>query len=233
MEPLLTTDDVAGWLRMDVVTVRRLINKGELPAYRVGGEFRFKRSDLEEYLDQQRVPVSREANARDLRKMLVDRVKKAASPSILADSFGRFTTRAKTVLTLAQSEAERLNHNYIGTEHVLLGLIDEGSGVAATVLRDLGVEGETVRKAVERVVGGGKEECQTGGEKGLTPRVKQVLELAVDEARSLGHQYIGTEHLLLGLMREGEGVGARVLRELGVEAQAVRRAVIETLQRMK
>jgi ATP-dependent Clp protease ATP-binding subunit ClpC len=163
----------------------------------------------------------------------VDRVKKAAAPTTLADSFEKFTTRAKTVLTLAQGEAERLNHNYIGTEHVLLGLIEEGSGVAATVLRDLGVEGDAVRLAVERVVGGRKEGPQTCGETGLTPRVKKVLQLAVDEARSLGHQYIGTEHLLLGLLREGDGVAARILYDLGLEVQAVRRAVVETLQRMK
>jgi excisionase family DNA binding protein len=233
MEPLLTTDDVAGWLRVDVVTVRRLINKGELPAYRVGGEFRFKRSDLEEYLDQQRVPVSREASVRDLRKLVVDRVRKAAAPSILADSFSRFTTRAKNALTIAQREAERLNHNYIGTEHVLLGLIEEGSGVAATVLRELGVERDAVQKALEPMTDGGSEPESSCEDRGLTPRVKKVLELAVEEARTLGHQYIGTEHLLLGLMREGEGMGARVLRDLGVEAQAVRRSVVETLQRMK
>ena len=124
------------------------------------------------------------------------------------------------VLTLAQEEAQRFNHNYIGTEHLLLGLVREGDGVAAKVLANLGVELSKVRSAVEFIIGRG--ERSTPGEIGLTPRAKKVIELAVDEARRLSHHYIGTEHLLLGLVREGEGIAASVLESLGVNLERVR-----------
>src|SRR6266545_801285 len=124
----------------------------------------------------------------------------------MADRFDKFTERARRVLTLAQEEALRFNHNYIGTEHLLLGLVREGEGVAAKVLANLGVELNKVRSAVEFIIGRGDRAVM--GEIGLTPRAKKVIELAVDEARRLGHHYIGTEHLLLGLVREGEGIAA-------------------------
>ena len=130
------------------------------------------------------------------------------------DSFDRFTERARKVLTLAQEEAQRFNHNYIGTEHLLLGLVAEGDGIAAKVLSNLGIELTKVRSSVEFIIGRG--ERQPMGEIGLTPRAKKVIELARDEARRLGHHYIGTEHLLLGLIREGEGIAAGVLISLGV-----------------
>ena len=142
-------------------------------------------------------------------------------------SFDRFTERARKVLTLAQEEAQRFNHNYIGTEHLLLGLVREGDGVAAKVLSNLGVELQKVRSAVEFIIGRG--ERQVSGEIGLTPRAKKVIELAVDEARRLGHHYIGTEHLLLGLIREGEGIAAGVLESLGVNLEKVRTEVIKVL----
>jgi len=132
----------------------------------------------------------------------------------MADRFDKFTERARRVLTLAQEEAQRFNHNYIGTEHLLLGLVREGDGVAAKVLSNLGVELNKVRSAVEFIIGRG--DRQSTGEIGLTPRAKKVIELAVDEARRLSHSYIGTEHLLLGLVREGEGIAAGVLESLGV-----------------
>ncbi len=125
------------------------------------------------------------------------------------DKFDKFTERARKVLSLAQEEAQRFNHNYIGTEHLLLGLVREGDGVAAKVLNNLGVELNKVRSAVEFIIGRG--DRMVLGEIGLTPRAKKVIELAVDEARRLGHHYIGTEHLLLGLVREGEGIAAGVL----------------------
>ncbi len=138
----------------------------------------------------------------------------------MADRFDKFTERARRVLTLAQEEAQRFNHNYIGTEHLLLGLVREGDGVAAKVLSNLGVELNKVRSAVEFIIGRG--DRATTGEIGLTPRAKRVIELAVDEARRLNHSYIGTEHLLLGLVREGEGIAAGVLESLGVNLERVR-----------
>src|SRR5579884_1525545 len=145
----------------------------------------------------------------------------------MADRFDKFTERARKVLTLAQEEAQRFNHNYIGTEHLLLGLVREGDGVAAKVLSNLGVELQKVRSAVEFIIGRG--ERQVSGDIGLTPRAKKVIELAVDEARRLGHHYIGTEHLLLGLIREGEGIAAGVLESLGVNLEKVRTEVIKVL----
>src|SRR5215216_4746613 len=138
----------------------------------------------------------------------------------MASQFDKFTERARKVLTLAQEEAQRFNHNYIGTEHLLLGLVREGDGVAAKVLGNLGVELNKVRSAVEFIIGRGDRTVL--GEIGLTPRAKKVIELAVDEARRLSHSYIGTEHLLLGLVREGEGIAAGVLESLGVNLERVR-----------
>jgi len=138
----------------------------------------------------------------------------------MADRFDKFTERARRVLTLAQEEAQRFNHNYIGTEHLLLGLVREGDGVAAKVLNNLGVELSKVRSAVEFIIGRG--EKSVSGEIGLTPRAKKVIELAVEEARRMNHSYIGTEHLLLGLVREGEGIAFGVLESLGVSLERVR-----------
>jgi ATP-dependent Clp protease ATP-binding subunit ClpA len=144
------------------------------------------------------------------------------------DRFDKFTERARKVLQLAQEEAERFNHNYIGTEHILLGLAREGDGVAARVLRNLGIDLHKVRSAVEFIIGRG--DRMVLGEIGLTPRAKRVIELAVDEARRLNHHYIGTEHLLLGLVREGEGIAAGVLESLGVSLEKVRAQVIGVLK---
>src|SRR3974390_977697 len=145
----------------------------------------------------------------------------------MADRFDKFTERARRVLTLAQEEAQRFNHNYIGTEHLLLGLVREGDGVAAKVLGSMGVELIRVRSAVEFIIGHGDRIVL--GEIGLTPRAKKVIELAVDEARRLNHHYIGTEHLLLGLVREGEGIAAGVLASLGVNLEKVRTHTIQVL----
>jgi len=145
----------------------------------------------------------------------------------MSSRFEKFTERARKVLTLAQEEAQRFNHNYIGTEHILLGLVQEGEGVAAKVLSNLGVALDNVRSAVEFIIGRG--ERAVSGEIGLTPRAKRVIELAVDEARRLNHNYIGTEHLLLGLLREGEGVAASVLESLGVNLDKVRAETVRIL----
>ena len=138
----------------------------------------------------------------------------------MGSRFEKFSERARRVLSLAQEEAQRFNHNYIGTEHILLGLVRETEGVAARVLSNLGVDLNKVRSAVEFIIGRGEKPTQ--GEIGLTPRAKKVVELAVDEARRMNHTYIGTEHLLIGLLREGEGVAAGVLESLGVTLDKVR-----------
>src|SRR5262245_30039124 len=139
--------------------------------------------------------------------------------------FERFTDRARRVVVLAQEEARMLNHNYIGTEHILLGLIHEGEGVAAKALESLGISLEGVRQQVEEIIGQGQQ--APSGHIPFTPRAKKVLELSLREALQLGHNYIGTEHILLGLIREGEGVAAAVLVKLGADLNRVRQQVIQ------
>jgi ATP-dependent Clp protease ATP-binding subunit ClpC len=141
--------------------------------------------------------------------------------------FERFTDRARRVVVLAQEEARMLNHNYIGTEHILLGLIHEGEGVAAKALESLGISQEAVRSQVEEIIGQGQQ--APSGHIPFTPRAKKVLELSLREALQLGHNYIGTEHILLGLLREGEGVAAQVLVKLGADLNRVRQQVIQLL----
>jgi len=138
----------------------------------------------------------------------------------MASRFEKFSERARRVLTLAQEEAQHLNHNYIGTEHILLGLVREEDGIAAKVLANLGVGLNKVRASVEFIIGCG--EKTSAGETGLTPRARRVIELAIDEARYLGHNYIGTEHLLLGLLREGEGIASGVLDSFGITLEKAR-----------
>jgi hypothetical protein len=141
--------------------------------------------------------------------------------------FERFTDRARRVVVLAQDEARRLNHNYIGTEHILLGLIHEGEGVAAKALESLGISLDAVRQQVEEIIGQGQQAHP--GHIPFTPRAKKVLELSLRESLQLGHNYIGTEHILLGLIREGDGVAAQVLVKLGADLNRVRQQVIELL----
>ncbi|WP_173917983.1 ATP-dependent protease ATP-binding subunit ClpC [Halobacillus sp. Marseille-Q1614] len=140
--------------------------------------------------------------------------------------FGRFTERAQKVLALAQEEAVRLGHNNIGTEHILLGLVSEGEGIAAKALNALGLEASKIQEEVENLIGKGEKVSQTIH---YTPRAKKVIELSMDEARKLGHSYVGTEHILLGLIREGEGVAARVLNNLGVSLNKARQQVLQLL----
>ena len=144
-----------------------------------------------------------------------------------ASMFERFTDRARRVVVLAQEEARLLNHSYIGTEHILLGLIHEGEGVAAKALESLGISLEAVRSQVEEIIGQGG--SSPSGHIPFTPRAKKVLELSLREALQLGHNYIGTEHILLGLIREGEGVAAQVLVKLGADLSRVRQQVIQLL----
>src|SRR6266487_1227054 len=205
MEHFMTSEEIAELLHVDPVTIRRLVNKGELSAYRIGADYRFAPSDLQDYLQRQHT-----------------------TPSDLVGRFDLFTKRAGHVLTLAQEEARHFQHNYIGTEHLLLGLVREGEGVASQVLSNLGIEVDQVRHAVEAIIGRG--ERIVLGELGLTPRAKKVIELAMDEARRLNHRFIGTEHLLLGLLREGEGIAAGVLASLGLHLEQVRAETLRVLR---
>ena len=141
--------------------------------------------------------------------------------------FERFTDRARRVVVLAQDEARMLNHDYIGTEHILLGLIHEGQGVAARALESLGISLEAVRQQVQEIIGQGQQ--PPPGHIPFTPRAKKVLELSLREAQELDHNYIGTEHILLGLIREGKGVAAQVLAKLGADLNRVRQQVIQLL----
>lgn len=142
--------------------------------------------------------------------------------------FERFTDRARKVMALANQEAKRFNREFLGTEHLLLGLVREGSGVAAATLKNMGVDIRKIRLEVEKAVKSGPE-LVTMGKLPQTPRVKKSIEFAIEEAKSLGHSYVGTEHQLLGLLREGDGIAAAVLKSLGLETEKVRAAVLELL----
>src|SRR4051794_40066516 len=142
--------------------------------------------------------------------------------------YERFTDRARKVMQLANQEAQRLNHEYIGTEHVLLGLVKEGSGVAANVLKNLDIDLRKIRLEIEKLVQSGPD-MVTMGKLPQTPRAKKVLEYSMEEARNLNHNYVGTEHLLLGLLREQEGVAAQVLMNLGLKLEDVREEVLNLL----
>src|SRR5213594_1236557 len=144
------------------------------------------------------------------------------------EAMNNFTPRAQQVLALARKEADRFNHNFVGTEHLLLGLIKLGQGVAVNVLQKMGLDLETVRMEVEKQVGTGPDQKMIGNIP-YTPRVKKVLALASKEAKALNHSYVGTEHLLLGLLREGEGVAAQVLRNLDVNLEKARNEILKEL----
>src|ERR1700749_2024639 len=145
------------------------------------------------------------------------------------EPMNNFTPRAQQVLALARKEADRFHHNYVGTEHLLLGLIKLGQGVAVSVLQKMGLDLETVRGEVEKQVGVGQESKTPVGSIPYTPRVKKVLALAGKEAKALNHSYVGTEHILLGLLREGEGVAARVLKSLEVDIERTRNEILKEL----
>ena len=141
--------------------------------------------------------------------------------------FEQFSDRARQAVVQAQQEARRLDHNYIGTEHLLLGLIREGDGVAAKALESLGISLDAVRQQVEEIIGRGQQTLS--GHFPFTPRAKRVLELSLREALQLGHKYIGTEHILLGLIREGEGLAAKIICDAGINLDDLRRRTLSTL----
>ncbi len=207
MEPLLTTEEVAELLRIDPVTVRRLVIRGELLAYRIAGEYRFTLAGVENFVESQRVIVSAGPNSQ----------------------FARFTERARKVLSLANEEAHQYNHGGVGPEHILLAIMSEGEGIAAKALQALlQVSADEVRKQIEALH---PAEKQPGGDGliGVTPQGKESIELAVQEARSLGHHYIGTEHMLLGLLQQEETIAGRVLRKSGVTLEETRNRVKQLL----
>src|SRR6201986_1889218 len=144
------------------------------------------------------------------------------------DMFERFTDRARKVMALANQEAQRFNHEYIGTEHILLGLVKEGTGVAANVLKNLDIDLRKIRLEVGKIVRPAPD-LVTMGRLPQTPRAKKVIEYSIEEARNLNHNYVGTEHLLLGLLREQEGVAAQVLMNLGLKLEDVREEVLNLL----
>ena len=228
MERLLTTEEVAELLRIDPVTVRRLVTRGELIAYRIAGEYRFTPAGVENFVESQRVVVS--------------------MPPGPNHPLARFTERARKVLALASEEAYRYHHDGVGTEHVLLAIMSEGEGVGARVLNRLQVQPSEVRGQIETLHPAGEQPMGDGqlgmtqqgkaslelclllkitdvSRTGMTQQGKASLELAVQEARSLGHHYLGTEHLLLGLLREEEGLGGQVLRKSGLTLEETRNLV--------
>jgi excisionase family DNA binding protein len=247
----LNLDEASYILSLDRTTVAKYLREKTLYGFQIGREWLIPEEELRAYVRRVTQGSLREepdATPREQMRGLLERMRhdllggrrreraehppKSAIPVEAAGRFDKFTQRARNVLTLAQEEARGFNHNYIGTEHLLLGLVREGEGVAAKVLTNLGVELYRARSAVEFIIGRGTQpsgEQPLSGQIGLTPRAKKVLQLAVDEARRLGHHYIGTEHLLLGLVREGEGIAAGVLESLGINLDRVRTETIRVL----
>jgi len=207
MERLMTTEEVAELLRIDAVTVRRLIGRGELTAYRIAGEYRFTPADLEKFIESQRVVVN------------------ITSKNQFGD---KFTDQARKVLSLASEEARRYNHTGVGTEHMLLALMSEGEGMASKALVQFQVQPSEVREQIETLHPAG-EQPVGDGLIGMTQQGKESIELAVQEAQSLGHHYIGTEHLLLGQLRQEESLVSLILRKSGVTLEKVRELVKQLL----
>jgi excisionase family DNA binding protein len=214
LETLLTTDDVANYMKVDVVTVRRLVNRGELAAYRIGGEYRFKTSDLRDYLERQYVPAQ-PLKADDL-------------TSLSKQVFDKCTRLAKQSLLRAGEEASAFGREQICPEHILLGLILASDGVAFHVLDKLGVNINGARKAVEAI--SGRSTAADQQSRDFSDEARALVDLAVEEAKQLKHHYIGTEHLLLALTRDGEGSAARVLAQLELPASEVQDAVLLALK---
>ena len=208
MERLLTTEEVAELLRIDPVTVRRLVTRGELIGYRIAGEYRFTLTGVESFVESQRVVVTMEPGPNH--------------------PLAKFTERARKVLALANEEAYRYHHDSVSTEHMLLAIMSEGEGVAARVLDRLQVRPSEVRTQIETLHPAG-EQPVGDGQIGMTQQGKASIELAVQEARSFGHHYIGTEHLLLGLLREEPELASQVLLKPGVTVEKVRMLVKQVL----
>jgi excisionase family DNA binding protein len=219
MEQLMTAEEVAALLQVDPVTIRRLVNTGELSAYGIGDDYRFARSDLADYLQRQHVTArARDESGPDPFLQLLFKVIQQPTPSELIGQFDyHFTKLARSVLTLAEEEARHFHHQELGTEHLLLGLVRQREGVGVHVLSNLSIEEQRVRRALEALIARGDQSA--ADEVGLSPRAKMVLILAIDEARRHKRGCIGTQHLHLGLIRERDGMGGAVLETLGLVGQ--------------
>ncbi len=213
LNALLTTEDVANYFKVEVVTVRRLVQRGELAAYRIGGEYRFTEEDVQQYLKKQYIPV---------KMTLLERFG-LAKKGPMRDHLERFTRRGRQALTYAADEARAMNHTTIRCEHLLLGLVREEEGLAGRVLMGLGITLERAREVVQSITGVG--EGTDDDLFGIHPATKQVLERAVQEAKQLHHNYVGTEHLLLGLLQDEHAV--KLLADLEVSPEQVRGRVME------
>jgi len=218
LETLMTTEDVANYLKLDVVTVRRIVSRGDLAAYRIGGEYRFMRGDILDFLKRQHIP------ARPLES--------AEQMKLLKPALDRLTKRAKQAIwRLAAEEAQNFEQPQIGSEHILLGLIAEGEGLAGRVLHDLGITLAQARQAVAITIGEGVANNSNVAEPQLSEDARNVIEIAYDEAIRMHHHYIGTEHVLLGLLRESRGNAVRVLEHINISAEQVRALVLDVVQK--
>ena len=208
MERMLTTEEVAELLRIDAVTVRRMATRGELTAYRIAGEYRFTPAGVESFVESQRIKVDM-----------------APGPD---HPLAKFTKRARKVMSLANEEASHYHHDGVGTEHILLAILREGEAIGAIALNRLQVQPDDIRAQIEKLHPSG-EQLIRKGQPGMTLQGKQSIELAVQEAQALGHHYIGTEHLLLGLLREEESLANQVLSSAGVTLEKTREIIKQLL----
>jgi len=231
-EPLMTTDEVAAFLKVDVVTVRRLVARGELMAYRIGGEYRFAPQELRGFLERQQVmPRGGASPGGAAAQQMVERLAQALRGAPLDTSVAPFTRRARHALQLAVDAARTGGRGYLGTEHLLQGLIRESDGLAARVLAEIGITADAVLAVVvgaddwpERAGGGG-----AGAELQLTEQARQVIAGAVAQAEEWEHQYVGTEHLLFALTKAEDGNIVFLLEQLGVAPDTVQGEVLETM----
>jgi excisionase family DNA binding protein len=222
-KPLLTTDDVATYFNVDVVTVRRLVSRNELPAYRIGGEYRFALHDVVEFLERQRIP------ARDSRFEGSPPVAQRVVSTPLDFTFDdRATSAAQRLLHVAKEQARSFSHSYIGTEHLLLALVQDQQSMAGKILHALGAKYTQVRSAVEFIVGQGG--AKQSGDLEYTATARKLLQLAVEEAMKLQHEQVDTSHVLLALCRGDQGVAAGALQHVGINLEEVREAVLRHLE---
>jgi excisionase family DNA binding protein len=235
LEPLLTTDEVAAYLKVDVVTVRRLVTRGELAAYRVGSEYRFARADLLDYLARQHVPArSAASKGAGVAPQLVGMIPQTLCAQDLGGLSPLFTRRARRSLKLATEEARASGRGYLGTEHLLAGLIREQDGVAARVLAEIGIAVEAVRAAVasaeewpEHLAA---DTTLRAADLPATEHVRQALHEALAQRAAWEHSYLGTEHLLFGLTRVLDGNAALLLEQFGTTPDTVQAEVLRIVR---